>query len=325
MMLLCTKQIADRNRRLVLNNSLENIFARVGHCIDLYNLMPSKEVIVGVSGGKDSFMLTLSLRKLGYSVFPVVIDMGFKGFDSKRIIMQFDAYDIPIHIITAKNQSLALPTSERREIEPLFMELSFSQHQKPCTLCSRIKRILLIDYAKKSGICTIALGHHRDDFITTMMKDYYVNGYYKAIGEYEPDLFKEYVQNEEISFDRLEKSIENNTISTMSLLLTKKNVGVNVIRPMMMVEEAEIARIVDSMGINIVPSSCLVELPLEVQMEPITKREIVHNRLRDLYTFDKSLGDILLSNVLRCLDAGGKAKSNPRMFRSTLLPGFEAR
>ena len=154
-----------------MNKLFYEICTQIDDCIDEFDLIPNNKVAVGVSGGKDSSILLLALTHLGFSVFPIVVDMGFKGFSLEGINKHFAPHNISAHVINVESQCIRLPDDERQEVELLLKELSFSQATKPCTACSRIKRIFLFDYARRIGIRTIALGHHRDDFIATMMKE----------------------------------------------------------------------------------------------------------------------------------------------------------
>jgi tRNA 2-thiocytidine biosynthesis protein TtcA len=56
-----------------------------------------------------------------------------------------------------------------------------SPEETPCSLCSRIKRGVLYTQARELGCTKIALGHHRDDFIETLLLNQFFNGKIKAM------------------------------------------------------------------------------------------------------------------------------------------------
>jgi len=117
------------------------------------------KVAVSVSGGKDSTTLLYVmdiLRKyshLAFDIHAITIDMGW-GTDFTPLIEFCKARDIPLHI-------------EKTDISKIVF-----QHRKeknPCSLCAKMRHGAVNTIAKKLGCVSVALGHHADDAIETLL------------------------------------------------------------------------------------------------------------------------------------------------------------
>lgn len=118
-------------------------------------------VLVGVSGGKDSMVLldllnTPMLFVTSFSLAAVHIDMGFdptyQCHDALKGHFEAGGYD---HAI------------EKSDIGPLSH--SDYNRKNPCFLCSRLRRKRIFEIAAEKGCNKIALAHHRDDMIETLL------------------------------------------------------------------------------------------------------------------------------------------------------------
>jgi len=129
---------------------------------DYKMIAPGDRIAVGLSGGKDSIALLVSLARSrsflvegGYELVAVMADMGFDGgFDSSAMQSLCDSLDVPLHIV---------PTQ--------IGEIVFSHRKEPnpCSLCSRMRRGALVNESQKLGCNKLALGHHMDDAVETFM------------------------------------------------------------------------------------------------------------------------------------------------------------
>ena len=126
---------------------------------DFKMIQPGDRILVGISGGADSFVLLkfLSGRKIyipqDISIIAVHIDLGFFGNDTShidRMKSYFESNNYEYHI--EKTQIGTYAHSEKNR-------------KKPCFLCSRFRRQRMIELAEKFNCQKIALGHHKDDVI----------------------------------------------------------------------------------------------------------------------------------------------------------------
>ncbi|MDO4481532.1 MAG: tRNA 2-thiocytidine biosynthesis TtcA family protein [Bacillota bacterium] len=126
-----------------------------------FNMIEDGDVVgVGVSGGKDSMVLLYALclfrnfAPVKYELKALTVDMGFPGFDVSEIREFCSKHDIEfIHIKTGMGK---LIFEERRE-------------KNPCSFCSKMRRGLLNKVCESRGITKLALGHHGDDLIETLL------------------------------------------------------------------------------------------------------------------------------------------------------------
>jgi len=131
----------------------------VGKAIYDYNLITHNDkILIGISGGRDSFSLLklLSMRQkkvpIRYELFPVHIDLGFDDNSSEKIkeYLAKQGFDVII---------------KKTTIGP--MAHSSYNRENPCFLCSMLRRKALFEIANELGCKKIALGHHMDDIVET--------------------------------------------------------------------------------------------------------------------------------------------------------------
>ncbi|NLN59834.1 MAG: tRNA 2-thiocytidine(32) synthetase TtcA [Deltaproteobacteria bacterium] len=118
-------------------------------------------VLVGVSGGKDSMVLldllaTPMLFVPSFSLAAVHIDMGFDP-----------AYGCHDALKTHFEERGCDYTIEKSDIGPLAQ--SDYNRKNPCFLCSRLRRKRIFEIAAEKGCNKIALAHHRDDIVETLL------------------------------------------------------------------------------------------------------------------------------------------------------------
>lgn len=130
---------------------------------DFQMIQPGDRILVAISGGADSFTLLkiLSGKRIftpqDISLVAVHIDLGFYGDDMShldRLQSYFEAnnYEYQIDRTTI---GIYAHSSENRK--------------KPCFLCSRMRRKRLFELAEQYHCNKIALGHHKDDIIETLL------------------------------------------------------------------------------------------------------------------------------------------------------------
>lgn len=131
----------------------------MGKAIHDYSMILDKDnILVGVSGGKDSLALLnilFSFQKkapVEFTVFPVYIDLGFENSFAKEL----EAY------INKHYGALRIEYTDYG-----VYAHSKRNRENPCFLCSRLRRKRLFEIAQELGCKKIALGHNKDDIIET--------------------------------------------------------------------------------------------------------------------------------------------------------------
>jgi len=130
-------------------------------------------VMVGLSGGKDSWALLQILDVLRqrapfpFTIVAVNVDSGYKEFKHGLIAKTCEARGWEYRI-------------EHTNIG-ITIEDILDADQTPCSLCARLRRGVLYRMAKQVGATKIALGHHLDDFIETLLLNLFFAGSLKAM------------------------------------------------------------------------------------------------------------------------------------------------
>ena len=117
-------------------------------------------VAVGVSGGKDSLLLLYALslyRRFSphpFTLQAVTLTMGLEPFDLSGVQALCDRLEVPY--VVRETQIGRIVFEERRE-------------KNPCALCAKMRRGALNDLCRELGVTKLALGHHRDDALETLL------------------------------------------------------------------------------------------------------------------------------------------------------------
>lgn len=145
-----------------------------GKAISDFNMIQKGDkVMVCLSGGKDSFTLLTILDLLRrrsnnkFSIFSFTLDQSQPGWDDKKLREWLSEKNIPHEILTKDTYSIV------KEIIP--------ENKTYCSLCSRLRRGIIYKYAAENGFTKIALGHHRDDLIQTLLMSILYNGEVKSM------------------------------------------------------------------------------------------------------------------------------------------------
>lgn len=140
-----------------------------GKAIADFNMIQRGDrVMVCLSGGKDSFTLLTLLEQLRrrsgnkFELFSFTLDQAQPGWDDSNLRQWLAQRTIPHDIIT-------------RDTYRIVKE-KIPEGQTYCSLCSRLRRGIIYRYAEEHGFNKIALGHHRDDMIRTLMMSIFYNG-----------------------------------------------------------------------------------------------------------------------------------------------------
>lgn len=124
-------------------------------------------IVIGVSGGKDSLLLlhALSLyRKFShkdFSLLAVTVTLGLEPFDLTSVKTLCDQLEIDYLV---------------RETEIGKIIFDYRREKNPCALCSKMRRAVLANTCVEKGFNKLALGHHREDAIETLLLSLFYEG-----------------------------------------------------------------------------------------------------------------------------------------------------
>jgi tRNA 2-thiocytidine biosynthesis protein TtcA len=141
--------------------------------VDYQLIEDGDRVMVGLSGGKDSWALLQILHVLRerapieFSLVGVTVDSGYEGYRHDLISTTCEGRGWDYRIV-------------HTEIGEVMDDLLDAQ-ATPCSLCARLRRGVLYRLADEVGATKIALGHHLDDFIETLLLNLFFAGTLKAM------------------------------------------------------------------------------------------------------------------------------------------------
>lgn len=150
--------------RSIIKKFRKDIWSKFIKAISDYELIKENDnIMVCISGGKDSFLLAKCIQELiKHGKFPftahyVVMDPGYNKINRKLIEENAKLLNVPIEIF-----------------ETNIFDVTAKVEGNPCYLCARMRRGYLYSKAKELGCNKIALGHHFDDVIeTTLLSMFY--------------------------------------------------------------------------------------------------------------------------------------------------------
>jgi tRNA 2-thiocytidine biosynthesis protein TtcA len=224
-----------------------------------FNLIENGDrVMVGVSGGKDSWALIQILDELrqrapiDFSLIAVNVDSGYKDYK----------HDVIARTCEERGWEYRIEHTSIGEVMDDLLEANAT----PCSLCARLRRGVLYRIASEVGATKIALGHHLDDFIETLLLNLLFAGALKA----------------------------------MPAKLVSDNGEHTVIRPLVYVEEAEARLYAKERGLQIISCCCPACGDLSLQRQRvkrlITDLEVEHAGVKQ--SMLKALGNIKPRHLL---------------------------
>jgi tRNA 2-thiocytidine biosynthesis protein TtcA len=167
--------LQDPRRQAFETNKLsKRLHRQVGQAIADYNMIEAGDtVMVCVSGGKDSYALLdllISLRERA----PVRFDLIAVNLDQKQP-------GFPAHVLPEYLRSRGVRFHIENQDTYSIVKRLIPEGDTMCSLCSRLRRGILYRVAGELGATKIALGHHRDDMVVTLMMNMFFGGRLKGM------------------------------------------------------------------------------------------------------------------------------------------------
>jgi tRNA 2-thiocytidine biosynthesis protein TtcA len=142
------------------NKLAKRLRHQVGRAIADYGMIEDGDkVMVCLSGGKDSYTMLDILRQLQQKA-PVRFELVAVNLDQKQP-------DFPEHVLPEYLASVGVPFKILEQDTYSVVKRVVPEGKTMCSLCSRLRRGALYGYAEAEGFTKIALGHHRDDLVST--------------------------------------------------------------------------------------------------------------------------------------------------------------
>lgn len=151
--------------RSIITTYRKEIWSKFVKAVSDYKLNEENDnVMVCISGGKDSFLLAKCIQELQrhgnvkFNAHYVVMDPGYNEYNRNFILDNAKILNIPLEMFESD----------------IFDVVANVDSKSPCYLCARMRRGYLYNHAKELGCNKIALGHHFDDVIeTTLLSMFY--------------------------------------------------------------------------------------------------------------------------------------------------------
>ena len=255
------EKLLDENKKINFNISKKfrkELFSKFAKAIKTYELLkPNDKVAVCVSGGKDSFLMAklfLELKthnKFSFELVFLVMDPGYSKKNREKIEKNGEILDIPLTIFSSD-----------------IFENVVNIEKSPCYICARMRRGHLYAKAKELGCNKIALGHHFDDVIETIL----MGVLYGA------------------------------QVQTMMPKIKSKNFeGMELIRPMYLIREKDIIAWKDFNKLSFLQCACKFTeqnyFQNERENEISSKRKMMKNLIANLAKDDPQIEDNIFKSV----------------------------
>lgn len=238
----------------IIKKYRKQIWAPFVKAIQTYDLMQEGDKIaVCISGGKDSFLLAKCMQeikrhgKIDFELVFIVMDPGYQKENRQLIIKNAEKLGIDIQIFDSN-----------------IFDVVNAAGGSPCYLCAKMRRGFLYDRARELGCNKIALGHHYDDVLETILLSMFYAG----------------------------------EIRTMMPKLHSTNFeGMELIRPLYLVKEHDIISFKNTCGLNFLNCACKFTEE-SAEKEDLSKRR----EMKKLIETYRKLNKHVENNIFKSVD-----------------------
>lgn len=166
--------VQNRCNELKASPAFRKLRHNIGRAVADFSLIEEGDrIAVAVSGGKDSYTMLLLLEELrsrapvSFELVAVNIDSGYPGYRTDVIEGFLRDNGFGYRMVTTEHYAII---QEKRHPGSSY-----------CSICARLKRGTLYKIARTLGCNKLALGHHRDDFIETLLLNQFFVGSLKSM------------------------------------------------------------------------------------------------------------------------------------------------
>ena len=233
--------------RSIIKRFRKEIWSKfVKACQDYELIKENDKVMVCISGGKDSFLLAKCIQELQRH--------GKIKFESKYVVMNPGYSDANINKIKANakllNVSVEIFNSDVFDVANMLNE------EKPCYMCARMRRGYLYNKAKELGYNKIALGHHFNDVIETVLLSMFYGSEFKTM---------------------------------MPKLHSDNYEGIELIRPLYLVREDDIIAWSKYNNLEFINCACKFTEKCSLTDDEISKRKEIKKLIKELKKTNKNI------------------------------------
>lgn len=258
--------------RNLIKKFRKDIWSKFIKAVNDFNLISDNDkIMVCISGGKDSFLLAKCIQelqrhgKVHFEARYVVMDPGYNAYNLEYIKDNAKILGVPIEIFNTD----------------IFDVVASVESKSPCYLCAKMRRGHLYNHAKEIGCNKIALGHHFDDVIETILLSMFYGSEFKTM---------------------------------MPKLHSDNYEGLELIRPLYFVREESIIKFRDYHELKFINCACRFTEGCSLINDGTSKRREMKELIKDLrklnpdidYNIYKSTTNVNLDCVLGYKDENGK-------------------
>ena len=147
---------------------LQKLYSYVRQAVDTYQMIEGGDrIAIGVSGGKDSLTLLYALAGIRkfypkqFTLMAITVDLGFEDFQTEKIHALCEDLQIEYHVVKTEISKIVFHNPNE---------------SSPCSLCAKMRKGSLNNFARKSDCNKVAYAHHMDDIIETMFLSLFYEG-----------------------------------------------------------------------------------------------------------------------------------------------------